>query len=105
MGVAGGDFAELHFVGDAKWSDEKVRLEAAKYSLEAMTKREPVEACMLILLAPNCRPETWMLPLPRVQLGVGGCIGTGADAEQRTEGIKGIEAAIESERELVEIRL
>src|SRR5437868_1674982 len=34
----------LHFVGPAPWSDEQVRLTAARYALGAMTKREPVDA-------------------------------------------------------------
>ncbi|WP_450097578.1 IS701 family transposase [Stigmatella hybrida] len=34
----------LHFTVDSKWSDRDVRRVAAQYALEAMTKREPVEA-------------------------------------------------------------
>ena len=34
----------LHFVGNSKWSDHEVRLAAARYALEAMTKREPIRA-------------------------------------------------------------
>ncbi|ADO72696.1 IS701 family transposase [Stigmatella aurantiaca] len=34
----------LHFAVDSKWSDRDVRRVAAQYALEAMTKREPVEA-------------------------------------------------------------
>lgn len=33
-----------HFIADSPWSDHDVRLEAARYALAAMTKREPVEA-------------------------------------------------------------
>jgi SRSO17 transposase len=34
----------LHFAVDSKWSDRDVRHQAARYALEAMTQREPVEA-------------------------------------------------------------
>lgn len=34
----------LHFVSDARWSDREVRRVAARYALEAMTRREPIEA-------------------------------------------------------------
>ncbi|EAU63808.1 transposase [Stigmatella aurantiaca DW4/3-1] len=34
----------LHFAVDSKWSDRDVRRVAAQYALEAMTKREPMEA-------------------------------------------------------------
>lgn len=34
----------LHFMVDSRWSDRDVRREAARYALEAMTAREPVEA-------------------------------------------------------------
>ena len=34
----------LHFAVDSRWSDREVRLEAARYALDAMTQREPVEA-------------------------------------------------------------
>jgi SRSO17 transposase len=34
----------LHFAVDSKWSDRQVRQVAAQYALEAMTRREPVEA-------------------------------------------------------------
>lgn len=37
----------LHFVSDARWSDREVRRVAARYALDAMTKREPVEAWIL----------------------------------------------------------
>ena len=37
----------LHFTVDSPWSDRAVRREAAKYALEAMTAREPVEAWIL----------------------------------------------------------
>ncbi|MBZ4423388.1 IS701 family transposase [Myxococcus sp. RHST-1-4] len=33
----------LHFAVDSKWSDRDVRRQAARYALEAMTQREPVE--------------------------------------------------------------
>jgi len=33
-----------HFIADSPWSDHDVRLEAARYALAEMTKREPVEA-------------------------------------------------------------
>ena len=33
----------LHFAVDSKWSDWDVRRQAARYALEAMTQREPVE--------------------------------------------------------------
>jgi SRSO17 transposase len=33
----------LHFAVDSKWSDREVRRVAARYALEAMTRREPVE--------------------------------------------------------------
>jgi SRSO17 transposase len=33
-----------HFIADSPWSDHAVRLEAARYALAEMTKREPVEA-------------------------------------------------------------
>ena len=34
----------LHFALDAPWSDDDVRREAARYALEAMTAREPVDS-------------------------------------------------------------
>ena len=34
----------LHFAVDSRWSDRDVRHQAARYALEAMTQREPVEA-------------------------------------------------------------
>ena len=34
----------LHFATDSPWSDRGVRREAARYALDAMTEREPVEA-------------------------------------------------------------
>ncbi|WP_395854274.1 IS701 family transposase [Cystobacter fuscus] len=34
----------LHFAVDSRWSDREVRREAARYALDAMTQREPVEA-------------------------------------------------------------
>jgi SRSO17 transposase len=33
----------LHFASDSPWSDRNVRREAARYALEAMTEREPIE--------------------------------------------------------------
>ena len=33
----------LHFAVDSKWSDQEVRRQAARYGLEAMVEREPVE--------------------------------------------------------------
>jgi len=33
----------LHFATDSPWNDAEVRREAARYALEAMTEREPVE--------------------------------------------------------------
>ena len=33
----------LHFAVDSRWSDREVRREAARYALDAMTQREPVE--------------------------------------------------------------
>jgi SRSO17 transposase len=33
-----------HFIADSPWSDHDVRLEAARYAIGEMTKREPVEA-------------------------------------------------------------
>lgn len=32
-----------HFVADSPWSDKRVRLAAARYAIEAVTKREPIE--------------------------------------------------------------
>jgi len=37
----------LHFVSDARWSDREVRRVAARYALDAMTQREPIEAWIL----------------------------------------------------------
>jgi SRSO17 transposase len=37
----------LHFVSDARWSDREVRRVAARYALDAITKREPIEAWIL----------------------------------------------------------
>ena len=37
----------LHFIGPAKWSDRAVRLEAARYALEAMTVRGPVQSWII----------------------------------------------------------
>jgi len=37
----------LHFALDAPWSDHDVRLEAARYALDAMTAREPVESWII----------------------------------------------------------
>ncbi|ATB51295.1 endonuclease DDE [Corallococcus macrosporus DSM 14697] len=34
----------LHFAVDSRWSDREVRRQAARYALEAMTRRESVEA-------------------------------------------------------------
>ncbi|EPX54926.1 Mobile element protein [Cystobacter fuscus DSM 2262] len=34
----------LHFAVNSRWSDREVRREAARYALEALTQREPVEA-------------------------------------------------------------
>jgi SRSO17 transposase len=34
----------LHFAVDSRWSDREVRREAARYALDSMTQREPVEA-------------------------------------------------------------
>jgi len=33
----------LHFVGDSKWDDRAVRLSCARYALDAMTQREPIQ--------------------------------------------------------------
>src|SRR5207253_8440839 len=32
----------LHFVGQSRWDDRAVRLESARYALEALGKREPI---------------------------------------------------------------
>jgi SRSO17 transposase len=37
----------LHFAGQSDWSDEQVRLHAARYALAAMTEREEVEAWII----------------------------------------------------------
>jgi SRSO17 transposase len=37
----------LHFVLDAAWSDADVRREAARYGLDAMTAREPVDSWII----------------------------------------------------------
>jgi SRSO17 transposase len=37
----------LHFALDAPWSDDDVRREAARYALEAMTAREPVDSWII----------------------------------------------------------
>ena len=37
----------LHFAVDSRWSDREVRREAARYALDAMTQREPVEAWII----------------------------------------------------------
>lgn len=37
----------LHFALDARWSDDAVRWEAARYALEAMTAREPVDSWII----------------------------------------------------------
>ena len=37
----------LHFVSDSRWSDRDVRRVAARYALDAMTRRESVEAWIL----------------------------------------------------------
>ena len=34
----------LHFIGCAPWNDRAVRRVAAKYAVDVMTEREPVEA-------------------------------------------------------------
>jgi len=34
----------LHFVGDSRWDDQQVRQYAARYALQPMTAREPIEA-------------------------------------------------------------
>src|SRR3569832_1913903 len=37
----------LHFIGPAPWSDEQVRLVAARYALGAMTQHAPVDAWII----------------------------------------------------------
>ena len=37
----------LHFAVNSRWSDREVRREAARYALEALTQREPVEAWII----------------------------------------------------------
>lgn len=37
----------LHFALDAPWSDHDVRLEAARYAIDAMTAKEPVESWII----------------------------------------------------------
>src|SRR5665213_70654 len=37
----------LHFLVDARWDDEAIRLESARYGLASMIAREPVEAWIL----------------------------------------------------------
>src|SRR5262245_42820638 len=37
----------LHFVTDSAWSDLDVRLEAANYALDALTKQAPIETWIL----------------------------------------------------------
>ncbi len=37
----------LHFLGNAKWSDERIRAEASDFALSAMTAKEDVEAWIL----------------------------------------------------------
>jgi SRSO17 transposase len=37
----------LHFAVDSRWSDREVRREAARYALDAMTQREPVEVWII----------------------------------------------------------
>ena len=37
----------LHFMVDSCWSDREVRREAARYALEAMTQREPVDSWII----------------------------------------------------------
>ena len=60
--------------------------------------------CVLIRLAP--RPTRCSgSRLFGVELGVGECGNIASDAEQGAEGVKGIEAAVEAKRELVEVRL
>lgn len=46
-----------------------------------------------------------MLPLAAVQLGVGGRLVLRADTEQALEGVERVEAPVEAERELVQVRL
>src|SRR3972149_6695178 len=49
--------------------------------------------------------ETRMLPLARVQLGVGGRLRVGSDAQQRPEGVERVEAPVKAEGELVQVCL
>jgi SRSO17 transposase len=37
----------LHFAVNSRWSDQEVRREAARYALEALTQREPVDAWII----------------------------------------------------------
>jgi len=37
----------LHFLGVAKWSDERIRTAASRFALAAMTEKEPVEAWII----------------------------------------------------------
>jgi SRSO17 transposase len=37
----------LHFVGSAKWSDERIRAEASRFALAAITEKEAVEAWII----------------------------------------------------------
>ena len=37
----------LHFGTDAPWEDDDVRREAARYALEAMTAREPIDSWII----------------------------------------------------------
>lgn len=66
--------------------------------------RSVLELSMPLRLSPMTASRG-MLPVARVQFGVGRCGRVAADAEQRTEGVEGVKSPIEAERELVEVRL
>jgi len=54
---------------------------------------------------PRFRDDFATFARERLRLGVGGRLGAGRDAEQRTESVERIEASVEAECELVEVRL
>jgi hypothetical protein len=51
------------------------------------------------------RSGSGVLPLAGVEVGVRRTLGPAADPEQRPEGVERVEAPVEAERELVEVRL
>ncbi len=61
---------------------------------------------MLVGLAPlGHRASGWMLPISIVQLRVCRCLHIDAQTEQRSEAVERVEAPVEPEHELVEVRL